>query len=169
MPLDSGLVTLFFATAAAPSILGFDVTQVAAVSAIIVAIVTGAFLIAQVVLNKRLRTPADTQTELTNVFNILNGTIQDNRADKESNEKTISTLREYAEKLEKDSRDDQELIRNLYDQIHELERRNNEKDERIKKLEGELLKYATAITNNPSLLISDVEDAQDAPQLREDY
>ena len=137
-----------------------DPVQLAVIIGILGALITAVSVIVQVILNKRLRTPADKQSEIANVFNILSGTIQDNRADKDSNEKTIGTLREYAEKLEKDSRDDQELIRSLYDQIHELERRNNEKDERIKKLESELLKYATAIVNDPNLLDEDVENTQ---------
>jgi len=72
----------------------------------------------------------------------------------------------YLKKLEKDSRDDQELIRNLYDQIHELERRNNEKDERIKQLENELMKYATAIVLDPTLLDEDVENTQTPSHIR---
>lgn len=143
--------------------MGVDLVQFIVTTGIIGSIITAASVIVQVILNKRLRTPADRQSEISNVFNILNGTIQDNRADKEANEKTIGALREYAEKLEDDSRTDQELIRSLYGRIHELEERNAEKDRRIAELEAELMKYATAIVKEPMNLAEDFETMEPVP------
>lgn len=119
-----------------------DFVQLLATGGLIGALVTAASVITQVVLNKKLRTPADRQSEITNVFNILNGTIQDNRADKAANEATIEALREYVGRLENDARTDNALIRDLEQQIRVLEQRNWEKDQRIATLEAELAKYA---------------------------
>lgn len=140
--------------------MGIDLVQFIVTTGIIGTLITAASVIIQVILNKRLRTPADRQSEISNVFNILNGTIQDNRADKEANEKTISALREYVDKLEDDSRTDQTLISSLYGQIHELERRNAEKDRRIAELESQVTKYADIISRNPSVLDDDLENTQ---------
>lgn len=140
-----------------------DLVQFIVTTGIIGSIITAASVIVQVVLNKRLRTPADRQSEISNVFNILNGTIQDNRADKEANEKTIGALREYAEKLEGDARTDQELIGSLYGRIHELEMLNAGKDRRIAELEAELRKYADAIVKDPMNLAEDFETMDPVP------
>lgn len=140
--------------------MGIDLVQFVVATGIIGSIITAISVIVQVILNKRLRTPADRQSEISNVFSILNGTIQDNRADKEANEKTISALREYVDKLEDASRDDQTLIRSLYGTIHELEERNAEKDRRIADLESQLAKYAEIVAREPSLLDEDLEITQ---------
>lgn len=157
-----------FYIAAGPATEGLDPVQLGVLLGIVGTLITAVSVIVQVILNKRLRTPADRQSEIKNVFDILSGTINDNRADKETNDKTITTLRDYAEKLEKDSRDDQELIRKLYDQIHDLERINHEKDERIAELETQLMRYATAIVNDPTLLDEDVENTQIPTHFRDE-
>jgi len=146
--------------------MGPDLLQFIVTTGIIGSIITAASVIVQVILNKRLRTPADRQSEISNVFSILNGTIQDNRADKEANEKTIGALREYVDKLEDASRDDQTLIRSLYGTIHELEERNAEKDRRIAELEAQIAKYAEILSKDPTLLDEDLENTQNPFPLR---
>jgi chromosome segregation ATPase len=122
-----------------------ELLQSLATGAIGAGIVGGFFAIFQLILNKKLRSPADRQTEIKTVFEFLNGTIMENRADRVANETTIKTLREYAEKLENDARADQELIRELHAQIYVLEERNAQKDRRIRELEYELRRYASII------------------------
>jgi chromosome segregation ATPase len=122
-----------------------ELLQSLATGAIGAGIVGGFFAIFQLILNKKLRSPADRQSEIQTVFDFLNGTISENRADRVANETTIKTLREYAEKLENDARADQEQIRELHAQIYVLEERNAQKDRRIRELEYELRRYASFI------------------------
>lgn len=125
--------------------MGLDFAQIGATIAILAPLLTGMFAAVQVFLNKKLRTPADKQSELTNIFDILQKTIEDNRADKKTNDETIEALREYVERMEAGARSDQELISTLYGRIHTLEALNAEKDRRIAELESELLKLGRKI------------------------
>lgn len=124
---------------------GLDIAQILATGGILVPLLTGIFAGVQVFLNKKLRTPADKQSELTNIFDILQKTIEDNRTDKQANDETIKALREYVESMEAGARSDQELISTLYGRIHQLEALNAEKDRRIAELEAELLKLGRKI------------------------
>jgi chromosome segregation ATPase len=93
-------------------------------------------------MDKKMRTPADQQSETMNVFAILSKTIEDNRTDRAALEGTIRDLRSYAEKADSDARQDQELIRSLHARIGELETIIRVKDRRIDELESELSKHA---------------------------
>lgn len=125
--------------------MGLDFAQIGATIAILAPLLTGLFAAVQVFLNKKLRTPADKQSELTNIFDILQRTIEDNRTDKQANDETIKALREYVETMESGARKDQETISTLYGRIHQLEALNAEKDRRIAELEAELLKLGRKI------------------------
>lgn len=105
-------------------------------------VIGGLFVLLQILLNKKLRTPADAQSETMNVFTILSKTIEDNRTDKAALEGTIKDLRSYQVKADEDSRHDQELIRSLNARIGELEALIRKKDRRIDELEQELAKHA---------------------------
>jgi chromosome segregation ATPase len=107
------------------------------------ATVVGALgVLIKLVLDKRMRTPADQQSETMNVFAILSKTIEDNRTDRAALEGTIKDLRSYAEKADADARQDQELIRSLHERIGVLEGIIRTKDRRIDELENELGKHA---------------------------
>lgn len=99
-------------------------------------------VLVKLVLDKKMRTPADQQSETMNVFAILSKTIEDNRTDRAALEGTIKDLRSYAEKADEDARQDQELIRSLHKRIGELEDIIRVKDRRIDELERELAKHA---------------------------
>lgn len=114
-----------------------------------VAIVTAVSVIFQVVFNKKLRTPADRTAEVTAVLTFFKEGIADSRADRIALEETTRDLREYINKLEKNSRDDFALRVKLEERIADLERRIKEKDERILHLERELAKYSTQISITP--------------------
>ncbi|MDQ0735340.1 hypothetical protein [Arthrobacter agilis] len=101
----------------------------------------------KLVLDKKMRTPADQQSETMNVFTILSKTIEDNRTDRAALEGTIRDLRSYAEKADTDARQDQELIRSLHMRIGELEDIIRTKDRRIDELERELAKHAQKLGN----------------------
>lgn len=124
---------------------GLDFAQIGATVSILAPILAGVFAGVQVFLNKKLRTPADKQSELTNIFDILQRTIEDNRTDKQANDETIKALREYVDTMESGARKDQETISTLYGRIHQLEALNAEKDRRIAELEAELLKLGRKI------------------------
>ena len=106
------------------------------------AMVGGLLALIKLVADKKMRTPADQQSETMNVFAILSKTIEDNRTDRAALEGTIKDLRSYAEKADADARQDQELIRSLHKRIGELEDIIRVKDRRIDELETELAKYA---------------------------
>lgn len=131
--------------------MGLDFAQIGATIALLAPILTGMFAGVQVFLNKKLRTPADKQSELTNIFDILQKTIEDNRSDKQANDETIKALREYVETMESGARQDQELISTLYGRIHQLEALNAEKDRRIAELEAELLKLGRKIVTEETV------------------
>lgn len=106
-----------------------------------VAVVTAASVITQLVLSKKLKTPADRTAEVTAVLTFFKEGIADSRADRIALEDTIRDLREYISELEKKGRENYALRVKLEDRVTELERRIREKDERIVYLETELEKY----------------------------
>lgn len=99
-------------------------------------------VLTKLVMDKKMRTPADQQSETMNIFTILSKTIEDNRSDKTTLEGTIRDLRSYAEKADADARHDQELILSLQKRIGELEDIIRLKNRRIDELEAELAKHA---------------------------
>lgn len=107
-----------------------------------VAIVTAASVITQVILNKKLRTPADRTAEVTAILTFFKEGIADSRADRTALEETTKDLRDYVAQLEREGRENYQLRVKLEDRITDLERRIREKDERIAYLEAELRKYA---------------------------
>lgn len=106
------------------------------------AVVTAVSVIVQVILNKKLRTPADRTAEVNTVLQFFRDGIADSRADRIALEDTTKDLREYISKLEKNSREDYALRVQLEERVTDLERRIKEKDERIVFLERELQRYA---------------------------
>lgn len=107
-----------------------------------VAVVAAASIITQVILNKKLRSPADRTAEVTAILTFFKEGIADSRADRTALEETTKDLREYVAQLERDNRENYALRVKLEDRITDLERRIREKDERIAYLEEELQKYA---------------------------
>lgn len=114
-----------------------------------VAIVTAVSVITQLILNKKLKTPADRTAEVTAVLTFFKEGIADSRADRIALEETTKDLREYVSRLEKNSREDFALRVKLEERIADLERRIKEKEERIAYLEEELLKYTSNVTTDP--------------------
>lgn len=112
---------------------------------VIAALITATSVITQVILNKKLRTPADRAAEVQTVLEFFKEGIADSRADRIALEATTKDLREYVSKLEKDSRTDYALRVNLENRITDLERRIIEKDLRIQTLEQELLRYRSTL------------------------
>jgi chromosome segregation ATPase len=106
-----------------------------------VAIVTAISIITQIILNKKLRTPADRTAEISTILTFFREGIADSRADRSALEETTKDLREYVKQLEKEGRENYALRIKLEERITELERRIREKDERIAYLEAELSKY----------------------------
>lgn len=126
-----------------------DFAQFLGAGGILVALVTAISVITQVILNKKLRTPADRTAEISTVLTFFKEGIADSRADRAALEATTKDLRSYVDQLEKNSREDFALRVQLEDRIHDLERRIREKDERILHLEAELHKYSGAIIPPP--------------------
>lgn len=110
-----------------------------AVSALIAAV----SIVTQVVLNKKLRTPADRTAEVNTVLQFFKDGIADSREDRRALEETTKDLREYISRLERNSREDFALRVKLEERIADLERRIRDKDERIAFLENELTRYAS--------------------------
>jgi len=114
-----------------------------------VAIVTAISVITQLVLSKKLKTPADRTAEVTTVLNFFKEGIADSRADRIALEETTKDLRDYISKLEKNSRDDFALRVSLEARIADLEIRIKEKDRRILELEQNLIIYTQVRTTAP--------------------
>lgn len=111
------------------------------------AVVTAVSVITQVVLNKKLRTPADRTAEVTAVLTFFKEGIADSRADRIALEETTKDLREYVARLERNSREEFALRVKLEERIADLERRIKEKDERIDQLQKQLEQYSAGITS----------------------
>lgn len=118
-----------------------DLVQFLTAGGILAAIISAISVVTQVVLNKKLRTPADRTSEISTVLSFFREGIADSRADRKALEETTRDLREYVSRLEKNSREDFALRVKLEDRIADLERRIREKDERIQHLEEELARY----------------------------
>lgn len=115
-----------------------------------VAIVTAVSVITQLVLNKKLKTPADRTAEVTAVLTFFKEGIADSRADRIALEETTKDLRDYVSRLEKNSREEFALRVKLEERIADLDRRIKEKDERIAYLQEELMKYTTVVAIPPA-------------------
>ena len=121
-----------------------DLLTILISAGVLSALITAVSVVTQVVLNKKLRTPADRTAEVNTVLQFFKEGIADNRADRVAFEETTRDLREYINRLEKDSREDFALRVKLEERIADLERRIREKDLRIATLELELKRYTTA-------------------------
>lgn len=133
-------------------------------SSVTAAVVTGLFLIAQTLFNKRLRTPADKLAEAQFSVKVYQDQVAEARQDKALNDQTIATLREYASKLEADGREDQKLILDLYQQIGALERRNREKDDKIYDLQRRIDRVAAKVARGEPITVQDLDGS---PMTRE--
>lgn len=127
---------------------------VAAVSAggILATIATGVMAI----IAKRTRGPEVRLAEAQFSVKVYQDQLSEARADKELNEQTIRTLREYIDKIEVVGREDQELIRSLYGQIHAIEARNDEKDSKIRQLQGLIDRVAEKVSRGEPITLSDL-------------
>lgn len=112
------------------------------------ALITAVSVVVQVILNKKLRTPADRNSEVTTLLQFFREGITDSREDRNAMEATTKDLRLYIATLEKQSRESFALITTLETRIADLERRILEKDARILTLERAL---ATFEDNVPPL------------------
>lgn len=156
------MVTLPYAamatTTAAAVILGTPdpVLQTLVSGAVFAAVVSGVFLVIQVFMNKRLRAPSDKLAEAQFSVKVYQDQVAEARADKKLNDDTISTLREYVDKIEAGSRADQELINGLYKQIRALEDRNTQKDRKIARYQERIDRIAEKIARGEPVLLSDI-------------
>ena len=122
-----------------------DLLTILISAGVVSALISAVAVTTQVILNKKLRTPADRTAEVNTVLQFFKEGIADNRADRVAFEETTRDLREYITRLEKDSRDDFALRVKLEERIADLERRIREKDLRIAFLEQELRRYTTKV------------------------
>jgi chromosome segregation ATPase len=127
---------------------------VAALSAggVFATISTGIFA----VIAKRVRGPEVRLAEAQFSVKVYQDQLTEARADKELNEQTIRTLRDYIEKIEVVGREDQELIRSLYSQIHAIEARNDEKDSKIRQLQGLIDRVAEKVSRGEPITLADL-------------
>lgn len=133
-----------------------DFLQFLAAGGILAAVVSAVSVIVQVILNKKLRTPADKTSEITTILTFFKEGIADSRADRLALEGTVKDLREYIAKLESDSRESFSLRVKLEDRIADLERLIKHKDARIAYLEEELARYTARVIVDPDTAVSDV-------------
>ena len=120
------------------------------------AVIGGVFTIAQILLNKRLRTPSDRLAEAQFSVKVYQDQLAEARADKALNDDTIKTLREYAAKVEGDGREDQKLIIDLYRQIQALEQANHRKDEKIIQLRNLIDSIAQKVARGEAVTLADL-------------
>lgn len=141
-----------------------DFLQFLVAGGILSAVISTISVITQVILNKKLRSPADRTSEISTVLTFFREGIADSRADRKALEETTRDLREYVATLEKNSREDFALRVKLEDRIADLERRIREKEERIAHLEAELLKYTTQVVPGLQQAVASVTQVLGTPQ-----
>lgn len=105
---------------------------------------------------KRVKTPADRQAEVEYGTRVLQQIIEQQNVDKAANDGTIKTLRDYVERLEQGSRDDQSLISTLQTQIRLLEGLNDDKERMIRRLRERQVTVASKIRNNEEITLRDI-------------
>lgn len=123
---------------------------------VVAAIVSGLFIIIQVLLNKRLRAPSDKLAEAQFSVKVYQDQVAEARLDKELNDKNIHALREYVHKLETDSRTDQQTITDLYKQIGALEIRNSQKERQIQEYQARIDQVAFKVSRGETIVLADL-------------
>lgn len=152
------LLTVVDATTPDPAL------QTVVSSVVVAACVSGLFLVAQMLLSKRLRAPSDRLAEAQFGVQVYKDQVTEAREDKALNDDTITMLRGYVKQLETDSRADQELITSLYKQIRALQDRNFHKDERIRVLQSRIDRIAEKVGRGEPVLLSDLADPVGNPE-----
>ena len=122
-----------------------DFAQLLGAGGIMAGVITAASVITQVILNKKLRTPADRAAEISTILTFFKEGITDSRADRKALEATTQDLRTYVDQLERNSREDFALRVSLEARIYDLDMCIKGKEERIKNLEIELEKYTKKV------------------------
>jgi septal ring factor EnvC (AmiA/AmiB activator) len=133
-----------------------DLLTILATGGILAAIISAISIITQVILNKKLRTPADKTTEFETILTFFKEGIKDSQEDRAALEQTIKDLRDYVGQLERESRESFQLTVKLEERIADLERRIAHKDARIKFLEEELARYVAKALGDPNVDTSTV-------------
>jgi septal ring factor EnvC (AmiA/AmiB activator) len=133
-----------------------DLLTILATGGILAAIISAISIITQVILNKKLRTPADKTTEFETILTFFKEGIKDSQEDRAALEQTIKDLRDYVGQLERESRESFQLRVKLEERIADLERRIAHKDARIKFLEEELARYVAKALGDPNVDTSTV-------------
>lgn len=121
-------------------------------TAVIATVVGGVFAL----ITKRTRTPELRLAEAQFSVKVYQDQLVEARADKELNDKTITTLREYVSKVEQDGREDQAIIRDLYEQIRLIEARNGEKDAKIRALQALIDNVADKVSRGQVITLADL-------------
>lgn len=153
--MASSITTASLVAAAVPDGVVVDLPTILALGGIVMGgggLVTVLFQI----WGKRVKTPADRQAEVEYGTRVLQQIIEQQNIDKTANDGTILTLRDYVERLEKGSRDDQELIGTLQTQIRVLEGLNDDKERLIRRLRERQVVVAAKIRNNEEITLRDI-------------
>lgn len=120
------------------------------------------------IFSRRTRTPEVHLAEAAFAVKAYQDQLQEARADHALNNATISTLRDYITKVEADGRVDQELITNLYKQIHDIEKRNAQKDAIIADLSALIDRVANKVQRGEPVTLTDLGRGSPLPDDLED-
>lgn len=128
-------------------------------------VLLGVFILIQLFLNKKLRTPSDRLADAQFSVSIWKDQLAETKADRKLLEETVTTMRGYVDKLETDGRNDQETINGLYRQIRALEDRNAEKDEKIRILNRRIEIIADKVNRGEPITLFDLGHPETAADL----
>lgn len=119
-------------------------------------VLLGVFILIQLFLNKKLRTPSDRLADAQFSVSIWKDQLAEAKADRKLLEDTVGALRTYVDKLESDSRVDQETINGLYRQIRALEDRDSQKTEMIRVLNARIEAIAAKVQRGEPITLYDL-------------
>lgn len=134
-------------------------------SGVVGLIVLGLFILVQVVINKRLRTPSDRLAEAQFSVQVWKDQLAEAKEDRKVLSEAIEKLRVYTSTLESNARIDQAVISDLHRQMRALEDRGAVKDMKIRELNWRIEAIAQKIEAGQPVTLADLGNVPDIDPL----
>lgn len=124
---------------------------------------SGLYLVITTLINKKAKTPSDQLAAATWSVKLYEDQAREAKADKAVNEATIGDLREYISTLEQNARENfakaleyHGVIEKLNARIVELEKRNAEKDAKIREYDDLRARVLIKLKNGMPVTVADI-------------
>lgn len=132
------------------------------------AIVTGVFVLVQIPLNKKLRTPGDRLASEQFAVQVIQERLEEANADRKVLTDTVNYLREDARKRDENDAEDFERELQRVQLIRDLNKRISDLEQQIQKYESRLAALAEKVRNGETITLADIYDTEGLPPDLED-